>query len=265
MADAVGAVGGLGFDGRVPPRVEVDDGVCFGEVEAEAAGFETDEEDAFFGVALEGVDLGGAVGGFAIDAAPCHVCGGDGGFDEVEHGGEGAEDEDRVAAVADFVEEFCEGLEFTGGGVRVIGGGGFGWGEAGEKTWVAAGLAEAEESCEHVETRLALLARVFGVDDLGCALAEEAGVEVALGWGEVAADDGFDFGGEVAGDVLFETAEETGGETAAETVDDLGGAACGEGEFVAFFEVVAGAEIAGSGELEDGPEIADAVFDRGSR
>ncbi len=30
LADAVGAVGGLGFDGWVPPRVEVDDGVGFG-------------------------------------------------------------------------------------------------------------------------------------------------------------------------------------------------------------------------------------------
>ena len=125
-------------------------------------------------------------------------------------------------------------------------------------------MAESEESGKHVETRLALLAGVFGVDDLGGAFAEETGVEVALGWGEVAADDGFDFGGEVAGDVLFETAEEAGGETAAETVDDLGGAACGEGEFVAFLEVVAGAEIAGPGELEDGPEIADTVFDGGA-
>jgi hypothetical protein len=124
-------------------------------------------------------------------------------------------------------------------------------------------LAEAEESGEHVETRLALLAGVFCVDDLGGSFAEEASVEVALGWGEVAADDGFDFGGEVASDVLFETAEETGGETAAETVDDLGGVAGGEGEFVAFLEVGAGAEIAGPGELENGPEIADTVFDGG--
>ena len=45
LADAVGAIGGLLLDGRVPPRIEVDDGVGGGEVEARAAGLEADEED----------------------------------------------------------------------------------------------------------------------------------------------------------------------------------------------------------------------------
>ena len=40
LADAVGAVCGLGFDGWVPPGVEVDDGVCGGEVESVSACFE---------------------------------------------------------------------------------------------------------------------------------------------------------------------------------------------------------------------------------
>ena len=34
LTDTVGAVGGLLFDGRVPPRVEMDDVVGSGEVEA---------------------------------------------------------------------------------------------------------------------------------------------------------------------------------------------------------------------------------------
>ena len=45
LADAVGAVGCLGFCGGVPPGVVVDDAVGGGEVEAGAAGFEGDEED----------------------------------------------------------------------------------------------------------------------------------------------------------------------------------------------------------------------------
>lgn len=64
LADAVCAVGGLGFDGWVPPGVVVDDGVCGGEVEADAAGFEADEEEGDFAV-LELLDGGVAVFGAA--------------------------------------------------------------------------------------------------------------------------------------------------------------------------------------------------------
>ena len=45
LADAVGAVGGLGLGGRVPPGVVVDDGVGAGQVEAGAARLEADQED----------------------------------------------------------------------------------------------------------------------------------------------------------------------------------------------------------------------------
>ena len=40
LADAVGAVGGLGFCRWIPPWVVVDHGVCGGEVESGAASFE---------------------------------------------------------------------------------------------------------------------------------------------------------------------------------------------------------------------------------
>ena len=40
LADAVGAVGGLLFDGRIPPGVKVDDVIGPSEVEAEAARLE---------------------------------------------------------------------------------------------------------------------------------------------------------------------------------------------------------------------------------
>ena len=56
LADAVGAVDGLGFDGGVPPGVEEEDVVGAGEVEAQAAGFERDEEEARGGVVLELLD-----------------------------------------------------------------------------------------------------------------------------------------------------------------------------------------------------------------
>jgi hypothetical protein len=62
LADAMGAVGGLVLDGRVPPGIVVDDGVGGGEVEAGAAGFEADEEQGDL-AGLEALDGGGAVGG----------------------------------------------------------------------------------------------------------------------------------------------------------------------------------------------------------
>ena len=55
LADAVGAVSRLVFGGRVPPGVVVDDGVCGGEVESGASGFEGNEEDGL-GAILEVVD-----------------------------------------------------------------------------------------------------------------------------------------------------------------------------------------------------------------
>ena len=76
LADAVGAVGGLGFGGGIPPGVVVDDGVGGGEVEAGAAGLEGDEEERDFS-GLEILDelaavLGGSgefeVGDFFPDA-----------------------------------------------------------------------------------------------------------------------------------------------------------------------------------------------------
>ena len=56
LADAVGAVGGLVFDGRVPPRVHVDHVVGGGQVEAQAAGLEADQEEIAL-AGLEGVHL----------------------------------------------------------------------------------------------------------------------------------------------------------------------------------------------------------------
>lgn len=66
LADAVGAVSGLGFYGWVPPWVEVNDGVSGCEVEAVAAGFEGDEEGVWASGGLESFYFFGAVFGGAI-------------------------------------------------------------------------------------------------------------------------------------------------------------------------------------------------------
>ena len=45
LADAMGAVSGLGLGGGIPPRIEVHHSVGAGEVEAGAAGFEREQEN----------------------------------------------------------------------------------------------------------------------------------------------------------------------------------------------------------------------------
>ena len=44
LADAMGAIGGLLFDRRVPPRIEMDDVVGSGQVDADATGLEAEQE-----------------------------------------------------------------------------------------------------------------------------------------------------------------------------------------------------------------------------
>ena len=66
LSDAVGAVAGLVFHGRVPPGVEVDDVAGTGEVEPGASRFQADEENAGRIAVLKLIDgLAACLGGSA--------------------------------------------------------------------------------------------------------------------------------------------------------------------------------------------------------
>jgi len=65
LADAMSAVNGLRFDGRIPPRIVEDDVAGRGEVEAGAGGAEAEEEQAGIGILLEGLHHVLTVLGFA--------------------------------------------------------------------------------------------------------------------------------------------------------------------------------------------------------
>ena len=67
LADPVGAVDGLRFDGRIPPRVQQEDVAGRRQVEAEAAGLETDEEQIAGAVGLETLDNLATLLGFAVE------------------------------------------------------------------------------------------------------------------------------------------------------------------------------------------------------
>ena len=115
LADAVGAVDGLLLDGGVPPGVEEEDVVGGGEVEAEAAGFEADEEELAVVVILEVFDAGGTVAGFAVEVFVADFFFVQMSAEDGEHAGELGEDERFVAFVDDFRQLRQKDAEFGAG------------------------------------------------------------------------------------------------------------------------------------------------------
>ena len=68
LADAVRAVNGLGFDGRVPPGVEEIVVIGRGEVQPGAVGFQAEKEDGAIGIGMEVLHALLAVVGGAVEA-----------------------------------------------------------------------------------------------------------------------------------------------------------------------------------------------------
>ena len=265
LADAMGAVGGLAFNGGIPPGIEMDDGIGAGEVEADAAGFEADEEDRDGGVVLELVDDLGAVAGGAVEVTEGDFAGGQVFADQREHLGELAEDEDAVATVEDLLEEFIEEFQFTrGGGAGGFGGGRRGGGVEGEQSQIATDLAESEQGGEDEHAVDGGCLGTGGVEDFAAAGFEDLLIDGALIVGEITGADLFDFVGEIGGDVAFQTTEEERLEAARKTVLNDPAAVADEREFVAFAEIGGGTEVTGHQEIEDRPEIENGVFDRGA-
>lgn len=89
------AVDGLSFSGGVELRLHHEDFVCGGEVEAETAGADGDEDCGYGGVGGKGFEGGGA--GFArhatIEAGGCYGVVRESYLDEIEMVGPGGEDD----------------------------------------------------------------------------------------------------------------------------------------------------------------------------
>jgi hypothetical protein len=73
LTDAVGAVGRLGFDRRVPPEVEMDDVAGGGQVQPGAAGLEREQKDALGAVVLKAFET--ISSRFFRVTPPCRNCG----------------------------------------------------------------------------------------------------------------------------------------------------------------------------------------------
>ena len=102
LADAVRAVDGLGLDGRVPPRVEQVDVLGGGQVQAQAAGLEADQEDRAVGVVLEPLDPLGAVAGAAVEVFVGELLLVEPLADDRQEAGELREDQDLVPLLDDL-------------------------------------------------------------------------------------------------------------------------------------------------------------------
>lgn len=104
LTDAMRAIDGLFLNIRIPKRIEDDDLRGGGEVEAGIPGFERDEHDAVVGFGAEVDDgfVAGVGGHGAVEAGVGEGFPVDGDFEQVEEGGELAEDDCFFAFVAGF-------------------------------------------------------------------------------------------------------------------------------------------------------------------
>ncbi len=140
------AVAGLRFGGGVPPRVVVDHGVGSGEVEADAAGLERQQEQRHFAV-LETLHRLGAVAGFAgegdvADAPAIQLRG-----DQFQHAGELREQQHLAAFVQQRGQHVHQQFELRR---FVYAARSFQF----HQTRIAADLAQLEQCIEHHDARV---------------------------------------------------------------------------------------------------------------
>ncbi len=75
LTDAVRPIDRLGFDRRVPPRIEQKDVLRGGEIQSQAAGFQTDQKQPAGGIGLETLHLRLTILGPAIEVFVCDAGG----------------------------------------------------------------------------------------------------------------------------------------------------------------------------------------------
>src|SRR2546422_9720125 len=92
--------------GRIPPRVEMDDGIGSGQVQTETPRFETDEKDWDGTIGLKTLDHGLPVGSRAVQITILDVFRRKLLLQKSQHADELAEDQQPMTAVNDFLEQF---------------------------------------------------------------------------------------------------------------------------------------------------------------
>ena len=138
------AVDRLRLDGRVPPGVEQEDVVGGGQVEAEAAGLEADEEDAAVRVRLEALHARRAVARLAVEVLVDEAGRVQPRLQEREEARELREDERLVPLLDDLVEARHEDVELGARALRA---------PRVDEARVAGGLPQPQERLEHLDLR----------------------------------------------------------------------------------------------------------------
>src|SRR5204863_3237474 len=111
----MGAISGLCLDCGIPPWIEMNDGVGGGEIQADAAGFQADQEDWNRGIALEAIDDFLTLLGRAVEIAEWNLELPQAFAHEVQHRNELAEDQDAMFAVDRFLEELVKEVQLCRG------------------------------------------------------------------------------------------------------------------------------------------------------
>src|SRR5437763_17020882 len=109
------AVGGLRFDRWIPPRIEMNDGIGGGKIQADAACFQTDQEDGNRGIALEAIHDFLTLFGGTIEIAEWNIELLQAFTDEVQHRDELAKHENAMFAIDRFLEQLVQQVELGRG------------------------------------------------------------------------------------------------------------------------------------------------------
>ena len=206
----MGTVGGLGFDGGIPPRVVVDHGIGGGEVEADAASLEADEEHRHVAL-LELPHQIGAGSGWGVAgqseifrAALVQRL-----LDQCQHLGELGEHQYAPAFIAQAVEQFQQCVEL-GRFLHLAGRVEF------DQARIATGLAQLEQGVDHHDARLpeATLGDGFAHPLVLCQT--QGFVELALAAGQFQRMHDLGFGRQFGQHVFLASAQQQRGDAPAE-------------------------------------------------
>ena len=254
----MGAAGGLGFGGGVPPRVVVDDGVGLRQVQAGAAGLQADQEqrDLARGEAGDGavavLGLAGELG--PGEAALLQLL-----LDQAEHGGE-LREQQHLAAFGQHLGELLHQQLQLGRLAQRLGSR-----HRGQQPRVAADLAQLQQRVQDLDLRLrqALVGQRVAHRLLG--RQADRLVQVGLRAAEGDAHRGLLLGGQLAGHLRLAAPQQEGRDPAAQLVEPLGVAVLLDRRAERLLEARRAAQEARHQEVEQAPQLAQVVLQRRAR
>jgi len=249
LADAVGAVDGLVFHGRIPPWIVEDDVAGRGQVQARATGLQRDQEHAGLLVLLElahdvGAILAGAGQPVEGQAHLLQLAAHD-----FEHGHELAEEQHLVAFLVQLLNEVQRGGQL---GAFLACGLGL------DQTWVAADLAQAGQGLQQGEAAALQRVLAHGGDDHVLRVSQLVAIHLLLHAAHFAEHVFLGARWQFLGHLALGAAQDEGPQSGRQALRGLLVLAAVE----VLLEVAALAQRARGGEGHEAPQIQQAVLHR---